>query len=112
MTRKAKVLYVFLADDEWGNFAMEQVAQVAFHKYPWLDAVHVYKHGGWWLMWDRDLNIVGTANDMARMSEAANEFWRAYPDYEIVATVRRDQPGWEWPELNRRAEREREGVAA
>ncbi len=57
---------IYLADNEWGNTLMQEVAQEYFQQHPDVDFVMVYEHAGWWLAYHRsELEIVGTANDMA-----------------------------------------------
>lgn len=72
--------YVHMADHEWSDkFNLFDVAREdVFDKYPDLDdlVVTVYEHGGWFLAFIRDGTIVDTANDAARMSEKAREFWQ------------------------------------
>lgn len=59
--------YVRLADNEWGNFLMGEVASEWFHDHPDCKFVHIYEHGGWFLTYHRSGSIVGTANDLAVM---------------------------------------------
>ena len=65
-----------------------------------LDYVEVWEHGGWHLSWNRDLVIVGTANDQARMSDEYRKWRRQFetPDghwhNDLVGWIRRykDKP--------------------
>lgn len=73
-------LSVHLAENEWasqenGN-KMWNVAKNYFNKWPALEnmIVTVYEHAGWWLSYLRDGTIVGTANDMATLSEKAMQW--------------------------------------
>jgi hypothetical protein len=58
---------VFLADNEWGNQIMREVASEWFSLHPGCNFVYVYEHAGWSLTFHRDNNLecVGSANDMA-----------------------------------------------
>lgn len=56
---------VHLADDEWGNDLMEQVAREWFAQHPQCEFVEVHEHAGWWLGYHRSMVIVGTANSSA-----------------------------------------------
>lgn len=58
---------VHLADDEWGNDTMSNVARDFFSGNPSCLYVQVFEHGGWMLGFRRDLSIWNTANDMARL---------------------------------------------
>lgn len=59
-----------MRDDEWSSQEdgriMENIAQEYFENHPDKAFVEVYEHAGWWLVFNRELRIVGTANDMAR----------------------------------------------
>lgn len=95
---KAHRVFIHLADDEWGNQAMERIARQYAEANP--DKANllmtVYEHGGWVLEWFADLAagifmIVGTANDGAIFS----------PEQEAVRTfLRRSDLSWEYlPEV-------------
>lgn len=57
---------VFLADNEWGNSLMREVAQEWFAAHPACHFVQVYEHAGWSLTYHRaDLEVVHSANDLA-----------------------------------------------
>ena len=57
---------IFLADNEWGNQLMREVAQEWFAAHPDSAFVTVYEHAGWTLTFHRaDLECVGSANDQA-----------------------------------------------
>lgn len=75
MTRTYKTRYIRLNSNEWGNERMRQKARRAFAADPDLDHVTVIEHAGWFLEFNRDLVIVGTANDMAILSEEARQWW-------------------------------------
>ena len=72
---------VHLADDEFGNALMEQIARALIDANPDKNLlVTVYEHAGWFLQYvkhPRDLTrllIVGTANDMAVLSLEAEQY--------------------------------------
>jgi|ERR1039458_7568640 hypothetical protein len=56
-----------LADNEWGNTIMSEVAEEHFRAHPDCNFVQVIEHAGWHLSYHRSGEIVGTANDMAVM---------------------------------------------
>lgn len=60
--------YVFLADSEWDNETMRQVALDWFNKHPDCEFVLVYEHAGWELGFRRDLTCWASANDCARIT--------------------------------------------
>jgi hypothetical protein len=70
------LIYVFLADNEYGNELMTQIAKDTFNQFPNDPnlVVYVVEHAGWFLAFNRDLNIVGTANDSAILSHEAKRF--------------------------------------
>jgi hypothetical protein len=57
---------IHLADNEWGNEVMWQVALDWFGDHPDCEFVEVYEHAGWYLGFRRDGGVWCTANDMAR----------------------------------------------
>jgi hypothetical protein len=59
---------VFLADNEWGNTIMREIAGEWFRDHPDCNFVWVYEHAGWSLVYHRSGQIVGTANDAAIMN--------------------------------------------
>lgn len=61
---------IFLADDEWGNQKMQEVAEEFFAACPDAHFVQVYEHGGWQLGFRRDGSIWTTANDAAVLKKA------------------------------------------
>jgi hypothetical protein len=69
-----------LADNEWGNTLMEEVAREFFRDHPELDPleVEVIEHAGWHLTFLRDLTIADTANDMACLDGRAKAHNRKY----------------------------------
>jgi hypothetical protein len=88
-------LPIFLADGEYGNEKMKQVASEAFAKRPEEQGkvlvVEVHEHAGWYLTYLRDGTIVGTANDMASFSDEAKRFHAAAKGatYEYLPSIRR-----------------------
>ena len=58
---------VSLADNEWGNQIMREVAQEWFARHPHCEFVEVREHAGWWLGYHRSGEVIGTANDCAVM---------------------------------------------
>jgi hypothetical protein len=85
----AKIVRVHLADNEWGNPLMRQVAQEMFGMFPEADVVVVYEHAGWALSYLRDGTIVGTANADAVLSDEAKRFRAGVRDTEQIAEIRR-----------------------
>ena len=62
-------LFVYLADNEWGNETMRTIAAEAFAQDAALQFVEVHEHAGWYLGFRRNLSIYCTANDMARLEQ-------------------------------------------
>lgn len=60
---------IHLADNEWGNELMQQIAMEHFSQHPDCQFVEVREHAGWFLCWRRDMSCWGTANDMARLRQ-------------------------------------------
>jgi hypothetical protein len=58
---------VCLAENEWGNTVMREVAEEWFAAHPACQFVEVREHAGWWLGYHRSLEVIGTANDGAVM---------------------------------------------
>jgi len=59
---------VYLAENEWGNQIMREVAEQWFRDHPACQFVQIYEHAGWWLAFHRgDLETIGTANTEAIM---------------------------------------------
>ena len=56
---------IHMADNEWGNTLMEQIAAVWFANHPQCQFVLIHEHAGWSLGFRRDMSIWTTANDMA-----------------------------------------------
>jgi hypothetical protein len=69
-------LDIHLADKEFGNDIMWQIAEREFAKHKDLPLlfIMVIEHGGWWLQYAKDGTIVGTANDCAVLSEKARRY--------------------------------------
>ena len=59
---------IHLADDEWGNRFMDQVAREYFAEQPECMFVEVYEHAGWFLGFRKDMSIWATANGEADLS--------------------------------------------
>lgn len=64
---------VHLADNEWSNTIMREVAQEWFKAHPDCQFVEVREHAGWWLGFARTpfpgsvgIECIGSANDMAQ----------------------------------------------
>ncbi len=85
----ANIVYVHLADDEWNNPLMRQVADETFERFPEADVVLVYEHAGWYLSWNRNGVCVGTANDMAVLSEEAREWGEQVTGDHTLAIIHR-----------------------
>jgi hypothetical protein len=66
-------VWINLADHEWGNELMREVADAYFASHPTLDplVVEVHEHAGWFLQFARCGTVVGTANDGCRFPERA-----------------------------------------
>ena len=60
-----EVVLIHLADNEWGNEIMREVADEWFAAHPECMFAWVYEHAGWSLTFHRTGEVVGTANDMA-----------------------------------------------
>lgn len=86
---KLRLWETHLADDEWGNDTMDKVAREVFSEHTSIDAVRVYEHGGWQLTYNRAGVIVGTANDLARMSDAAKAWGQQFDGVVMVGYNRR-----------------------
>jgi hypothetical protein len=56
---------IYLADNEWGNTIMSEIADEWFAAHPDCNFVYVYEHAGWSLMFHRSKECVGSANDLA-----------------------------------------------
>ena len=76
--------WIFLADNEWGNRLMEQVAQEHFEANPECQFVMVHEHAGWALGFRRDMSCYSTANDMAALSKP-----RPQPTLGVERVIRR-----------------------
>jgi len=67
--RLVKMAYVYCKSNEWGNEIMQKKAQDVFMRYPDVEIVYVWEHAGWFLVFRRDMEIIGTANDRACFPE-------------------------------------------
>ena len=93
---------VSLADNEWGNQIMREVAQEWFARHPHCEFVEVREHAGWWLGYHRSGEIIGTANDGAvmRKDRPRPERWSGVgevrpvirPDLKEVSTLAQYEP--------------------
>lgn len=93
-----EVVLIHLADNEWGNEIMREVADEWFAAHPECMFVWVYEHAGWSLTFHRIGEVVGTANDAAvlrkgrpRPTEYVSAWhWREVtrPDIKCVETLR------------------------
>ena len=54
-----------LADNEWGNQIMREVAEEWFRDHPQCNFVQVREHAGWHLGYHRSGEVIATANDRA-----------------------------------------------
>lgn len=81
------------ADDEWGNEIMRQIAIERFAKDPSIDIVEVREHAGWHLSFNRNMDVVGTANDMAQLSPAVAEWRKQFDKCELVGWTQRGKQG-------------------
>lgn len=59
---------VHLADNEWGNEVMQEIAEQWFREHPDTNYVEVIEHAGWRLGYRRDMSICASANDCAVLS--------------------------------------------
>jgi len=85
--------YVYLADNEWGSDFMIKVAEDTLDRmnHP-LAAVCVYEHAGWYLEYarvDGRTVCIGTANDMAKLSEPALRYHALIRGLEVKVTSTR-----------------------
>lgn len=87
-----KMVYVFMADHEWGNALMDKLARETFAEFPDADVVMVVEHAGWWLQYRRDGRVVGTANDAAFFDREIDQWRSQWTDCEVIANIRRDRP--------------------
>lgn len=87
---KARIWMEHLARHEWGNELMKDIAAERFNRDPSIDVVEVWEHGGWHLSWNRDMLVVGTANDTAQLANAAYEWGQRFDGSTIVGETRRD----------------------
>lgn len=94
---KCLVLVVRLRDDQWGNLVMNEAARQTFAAHPEANAVRVVEHAGWQLTYNREMCVVGTANDAADMrgTQAWCDQWGGYeyrsvnlPDSELAQLLR------------------------
>lgn len=82
---------IHLAENEWSNIIMREVAAEWFKDHPDCEFVQVWEHGGWWLAFHRSMETVGTANGSAVMRAD-----RPRPtDYSGVEQRRQVRPGFE-----------------
>jgi hypothetical protein len=88
---KARKWVIYCGDDDWGNTRMEQLAREKFASDHSIDCITVYEHGGWFLSFNRDFIVIGTANDMAHLSPKAHEWARQFTGIEVVGYDRRGQ---------------------
>lgn len=88
---KGRIWLEHCADNEWGNEVMRQIAQERFDADPSIDVVEVYEHAGWSLSWNRDGQIVGTANDAARLPPSVREWASQFDGFEMVGYCRRQE---------------------
>lgn len=78
---------VYLADDEWGNLAMDKVAAEWFREFPTCQFVEVYEHAGWYLGYRNDGENGGrgscwtTANDQARLPKPQPQPVKGFSGY-------------------------------
>ena len=71
---------IHMADDEWGNSLMQEIAETAIAgwKGPGELVVEVYEHAGWYLAWSRidgKIACVSSANDCAQFTKKIKQFW-------------------------------------
>ena len=87
--RNVKSVLVYLAEDEWGNRKMDEVARETFAQYPDAECVEVREHAGWYLTYNRKMQIVGTANDACTVTPTMKAFWRDVWAVDYLAIIRR-----------------------
>lgn len=90
-------IIVKLGPDEWDNETMWKAAQDVFEQYQPHFAplvVEVWEHGGWFLSFLPDGQIVGTANSCGKFSETAQAFREAHyhDDWRLVGFIDRGNP--------------------
>jgi hypothetical protein len=74
---------IHLAEDEWGNTLMQEIAESAIAEWrgPGELVVEVYEHAGWFLTFARingRIACVSSANDCARFDQQIRQFWSDY----------------------------------
>lgn len=90
MKHKGRIWIEHCASSEWGNRIMQEIAKERFAKDPSLDVVEVYEHAGWSLAWNRDGEIVASANDMAWFPQSVRDWAALFSGFEHVGYTRRD----------------------
>lgn len=93
---------IFMADDEWGNRLMQQIAETAIAEWrgPGELVVEVWEHGGWHLTFARingRIDCVSSANESARFDDQIRQFWSDYNSaskwlkVDMVRAIRREK---------------------
>jgi hypothetical protein len=94
-------LYIHLADNEWGNATMDELAREALEdpKHPDKQplVVTVHEHAGWFLCYaklDGEILVVGSANDGAAYYGKVAEFRARVRSarWENIGSIRRPAP--------------------
>jgi hypothetical protein len=101
---------IHLADDEWGNSLMQEIAETAIANWkgPGELVVEVYEHAGWHLAWariDGQITCVSSANDCAQFPKKIKQFWSDFNRCEREKLV-------QWVAPIRRESEKEEKVAA
>jgi len=88
--------YIHLANNEWGNEVMRQIAdQYAGQHAERPLIVFVYEHAGWHLSYlygapgIADGTICGTANDAACLPQAVLDFGNSVSEVKVIGNIRR-----------------------
>ena len=80
-----KLLHVIMADDEWGNRLMDEIARDLFATRPDAEEVEIQEHAGWFLRYARingEIHTIGSANGSAIYPRIAAQ-WRQDHYYHI-----------------------------
>lgn len=96
MSSPAKKVMLFMGPKEWGNELMEKLAKEVFdnREFDLADCVEVHEHAGWFLTFNRDMVVVGTANDGAHLCPEAIRWWNRHGGQdEIIGIIRRNEEG-------------------
>jgi hypothetical protein len=89
--RNVPGVMVLLADDEWGNRKMDDIASWYLERHPQAECVQVHEHAGWYLTYNRKMQIVGTANDACEVTPVMASFWENVWAVDWLAIIHRPE---------------------